>query len=316
MSVNSMSDTFDDVIGSDHVRLIEQIVTPLTPYVLCDHFVSTEVHPWDHKYVDFSLDLSRANDLVAHKNYQDIRHLDIICVQVDWFDLFCDEILPRIEERKIQVILITSQWHLPQIHRSAKTDKLLANDAILLWISQNPIYVHHKKYMAFPYGIRPSYVHQYIDFVKSFDLAAVAAEGSKSIKILNQCSTVHPQLPWNHIRRNYKIFGVDSGHALSYTEFLGNISRAEFVISTPGDRDDCYRHYECIGLNAIPVSNIAGGYPEIFEEDMVYSQGDDMKNSVVTQTISNTFHKTNRDRLTVAFWVRKMNERVASLRET
>jgi hypothetical protein len=49
-----------------------------------------------------------------------------------------------------------------------------------------------------------------------------------------------------------------------------NILKSEFVISTLGDRDDYYRHYECI------VSNINDGYKDIFEENMVYSNANEM----------------------------------------
>jgi hypothetical protein len=39
----------------------------------------------------------------------------------------------------------------------------------------------------------------------------------------------------------FDIFGKDSGIFINYTDFLTNILNAEFVISTTGDRDDCYR---------------------------------------------------------------------------
>ena len=37
-----------------------------------------------------------------------------------------------------------------------------------------------------------------------------------------------------------------------------------------GDRDDCFRHYEAIGLNTIPVSNIGFLYKRIFGDNMLY----------------------------------------------
>ena len=302
--------TFDNVIESEHVKRIENIVTPLTPYVICNHFVSTEVHDSEMKDIDCPLELS-ANDLRKNQNYQDIKHLDIIQVQVDLFDFFYDEILPVIAEKKIQVIVLTSQWRLPQMQQSEKTDKLLDHDTILLWISQNPIpnYTHHKKYMPFPYGIHHENINEYIDFVKSYD----TQPQDKTTKILNQFSSVHNHLPGNHIRRMYGTFGVHSGNSLNYTDYLTNISNAEFVISTSGDRDDCYRHYECIGLNAIPVSNIADGYKGIFEENMVYSHAEEMLNSVNTQMVNYEYKKPNRDVLTVSHWVNKINERIQCL---
>jgi hypothetical protein len=89
-----------------------------------------------------------------------------------------------------------------------------------------------------------------------------------------------------------------------------NILNVEFVISTSGDRDDCYRHYECIGLNAIPISNINGGYKEIFEENMVYSNAEEMMNMIKYQTVNSNYTPPNKDILTISYWVCKINEKL------
>ena len=239
-----MSNTFEDIILSNNENLIEHLVTPLTPYFICNHFISTEIY-WDSpKSIWKDLKL-KANDLLKNKNYNDIKNFEIIQVQVDFFDFFYDEVLPIITKNNIKVIIITSQWHLPQIKRNSKTDDLLNNNNILLWISPNPIYTNHEKYMAFPYGIFYDSVDSYINFIKSHNI-----NNDKNIKILNQIASVHDHLPNNHIRKVFDIFGKNSGNHINYTDFLTNILNAEFVISTAGDRDDCYRHYECIGLNA------------------------------------------------------------------
>ena len=83
---------------------------------------------------------------------------------MDHFPKFVNEILPKINKK---IILITSQCHLPQIKKNEMTDNLLQNDKIILWISQNPIYQNHKKYMAFPYGIKPKSVYEYHNFIKN-----------------------------------------------------------------------------------------------------------------------------------------------------
>ena len=95
----------------------------------------------------------KANDLIKNNNYNDIKNFEIIQIQVDLFNFFYDEILPIIIKNNIKVVIITSQWHLPQIQRNQKTDDLLNNSNIILWISQNPIYTNNEKYMAFPIGI-------------------------------------------------------------------------------------------------------------------------------------------------------------------
>ena len=299
-----MSCTFDNII-LESKNAIENLVTPLAPYFICNHFISTEIHRdsgW--KYVGINLDL-KANDLLKNKNYDDIKNFEIIQVQVDYFNFFYDEILPIICKNNIRVIIITSQWNLPQINKNNKTDALLNHDNIILWISQNPIYSNNKKYMSFPYGLLHTTLTDYVNFIKSNNFNNV-----KNIKILNQKANVHAHLPNNHIRKMVDIFGKDSGCNLSYNDFLTNILNSEFVISTVGDRDDCYRHYECLGLNAIPISNINNdNYKDIFEENMIYSYAEEMINMINDKIVYYNYKKPNRDILTISYWNCKINER-------
>jgi hypothetical protein len=297
-----------DNISLENINPIEYIVTPVSPYFICNHFISTEIHSSDAKYIRIDLDL-KANDLLKNKNYNDIKNFDIIQVQVDLFDFFYDTVLPIILKNDIKVIIITSQWHWPQIQRSYKTDELLNNSNILLWVSQNPIYKNNDKYMAFPYGIIHTTLAYYVNFVRYHNV-----NNDKHIKILNQYSATHGHLPENHIRKKYDIFGKNSGNSMNYTDFLRNILNAEFVISTSGDRDDCYRNYECIGLNAIPVSNIDDAYRDIFGENMVYSNAEEMIDMIYNNTVNYNYKKPNRDIVTLPYWVCKINEKINALR--
>jgi hypothetical protein len=294
----------------ENINPVEYLITPLAPYFICNHFISTEIHNRpNNKYVDMHLEL-KSNDLIKNKNYNDIKNFEIIQIQVDLFHFFCHEILPIIIKNNIKVIIITSQFHLPQIQRSQTTDDILNHSNIVLWISQNPIYENNEKYMAFPYGICHTNINNYVNFIKLNNI-----ETDKKIKIVNQYATTHSHLPNNHIRKRFDIFGKNSGNGsnVNYTEFLTSILNSEFVISTAGDRDDCYRHYECIGLNAIPVSNINGGYKDIFEDNMVYSNAEEMIHMIKSNTVNYTYKKPNRDILTISYWVCKINQKIKSL---
>jgi hypothetical protein len=302
-----MNKIFDEVLSkTDNNNVFKQFITPISPYYICNHFISTEINPPGWKYIGFDLNL-KSNDLLKNNNYNDIKDLDIIQIQVDEFIFFCNTVLPIIEKNNIRVIIITSQEHLPQIHRNEYTDRVLNHPNILLWIGQNPIY-NDPKYMAFPSGIRQHNIFEYTQFAKSYN-----TNNPKSIKILNQCARAHPHLPQNHIRNAYTIFGRESGCPISYNDFLTNISNAEFVISTSGDRDDCYRHYECIGLDAIPVSNIGGDYKNIFNENMLYSNAEEMVNMVTTGTVNYPYTKPNKDILTMRYWENQIQNKIYEL---
>ena len=119
----------DNIIFSNK-NPIEYIVTPFTPYFICNHFISTEIHHSDWTYLGIKL---KSNDLLKNKNYNDIKNFEIIQIQVDYFDFFYDEILPCICKNNIKIIIITSQWQLPSLKQNYKTDNLLNNDNIILW---------------------------------------------------------------------------------------------------------------------------------------------------------------------------------------
>ena len=58
---------FEEMLSNEITDYVEHIVTPLTPYFLCDRFISTELNPNSIKYVDHALDI-QANDLVKNDN--------------------------------------------------------------------------------------------------------------------------------------------------------------------------------------------------------------------------------------------------------
>jgi hypothetical protein len=116
--------TFDNIIELTDPA-IELYITPLSPYFICDHFISTEIHYSSGvKFVDYNLKL-KANDLLKNKNYDDIKNFDILQVQVDHFDFFYDEVLAILVKNNKTVIIITSQLHRPQLEKSYKTYELL-----------------------------------------------------------------------------------------------------------------------------------------------------------------------------------------------
>ena len=120
--------------------------------------------------------------------------------------------------------------------------------------------------MAFPYGIYHNSVNDYINFIKNNN--EILNNNTKTNLCFNSPINVGDHFPKNHIRR-HPIFNSVRNKALPYNEYLHNILKSKFTISTSGDRDDCYRHYECIGLNSIPIANI--NYREIFGNNMIYS---------------------------------------------
>lgn len=287
-------------------KYLDHIVSVATPYLLCNHFISDELNPkvkFHYLNVKFNV---KANDILRNNNLNTIKNGQVLQVQNNYLKYFHDNVLPYLKDKNIKIVLITSQYHLHAIKKSEMTDKILNSENILLWISTNPVYENSDKYMAFPYGMHYNKVNLYVDYLKKNNI-------SKKVNIRNLQSSVHRHLPENHIRRQYRIFGVNSGRRLQFGQYLREISESKYLISTAGDRDDCYRHYECIGLNTIPISNISPLYKSIFEDSMIFSNAEEMISMLENNNTNIEYKQPNRDIVTVEYWRNKINERICKL---
>ena len=286
---------FKTVTESNQENWLGQITTPLMPYFMCNHHISTEINESDSKFVGLKFDFN-SNDILKNNNLQAIKNYDIVQVQVDYFKDFCKYILPFLRANNIRIVLITSQWQMPQVEISSESYECLNCDNILLWASQNPIYSNHDKYMAIPYGLNHISLSNYIEFVK------LNEHNIKIDNLFNGHAGTHAHLPINHIRRTHKIFGENSPQRLDYSSYLSMLSRAKFAISTTGDRDDCYRHYECIGLKAIPITNVGNEYISIFGNNMIYLNADQLLDIVSCNHLNYSYIIPDRNILTIIYW--------------
>lgn len=301
---------FDD--NKDNVNSLYAIINPLSPYFICDHYVSTEIFPGKPKSDYWKNENARkfikGNNLLENKNYSQVNKYDIIQCQVDHLNNFIDNILPKIEQ---QFILITSQCHLPQITKTdhgKSCDEIFRNKKIILWISQNPIFKNKNKYMAFPYGINPNSVIEYHKFIKKHNKIV------KNIHVSNLKQAVHKHLKKNHIRKKYDILGTNSGPRLKYDEYLKIILSSEFLISTAGDRDDCYRHYEAIGLETIPISNINKNYYDIFGESMYITDEENVYKIAKSKKCDKKYLKPNKNIIYLDYWKKKIDDRIQKIK--
>ena len=56
---------------------------------------------------------------------------------------------------------------------------------------------------------------------------------------------------------------------LSYTKYCSQLAAARFVISPAGDRFECFRHWEAIGLGTVPVCDCPRVYSQIVPGGML-----------------------------------------------
>lgn len=292
------------------VTVYRKLVTPWTGYFICDHYFGNEFWTFCPEQSEYLCRNIHANDLLKHRNYHLIKEFDIIFVQFHFLSSFVESALPRLNTR---IILFTSQCHLggPQ-QPTLVTDLCLESDKIVLWISTNPIYENNPKYFAFPYGLlnNPTDINLYYDFLKSH---IEGLENQKTAKLYNSPVGVHRHLPMNHIRRSCLALGSTSKNFLTRSEYYTQLLKSEFVISTTGDRDDCYRHYECIGLGAKPISNANQMHRAIFGDNMIYCDKDEILAILENPLKLDQYTSPDRNLVTVDYWKQKIYTRFREL---
>ena len=286
-------------------NLIQRIINPFSPIFLCDHYIGREiVSLHNHKiygpefqlYNSFIESINK-NNILKNNNLHTIKDYDIIYVEVKWFDVFAINILPKINKK---IILITGQWEWPQVYLSKNTDFILNHPNILLWISQNPIYPNSPKYMAFPYGIAHYNLEKYALALLQYDNNNEKGQNVVNLPINNGTNPCRSKLP---------ILPV-----MDTNEFYKKISDSKFALSPIGDRDDCYRHYECIGLGTVPISNIGSHYRAIFGENMYYCDIDTMVGILDNGTIDCSYSAPNRDLICFDYYKDKVMNRISELK--
>tara|TARA_Y100000741_G_C18258819_1_gene559898 strand:- start:1250 stop:2191 length:942 start_codon:yes stop_codon:yes gene_type:complete len=303
--------------------LLGTIINPLTPYFLCNHYIASEIIPGSDDYVPYKYPIIipyGTNNLLINKNYNAIKNNDIIVCQVNYFDLFSREIFPTLGNKKI--ILITSQWAYPALERSDSTDKILASPNIILWISQNPIYENNDKYMAFPYGINMKDISLYYSHLAGVNMDISGNRDllqlNKNKNILHTNLNVEEWYPEDHIRRNFSCFGTESPDRIGYVQYLKELTRSRYILSPQGDRPDCYRNYEAIGLGCIPIANLDGEFKRIFGENMIYRSGEEMQNILQTSRVvvngkDKEYKLPDRRIILSSYWREKIIERIKNL---
>lgn len=263
-------------------NLLRNVINPSSPYFICDYCISNEC-----KIIEIPL-----KNILKMNELPDFQENDIIQCQVDFLDYFIDNILPNI---KTKIILITSQRNLPQIHQSTKTDELLNHPNILLWISQNPIYPESDKYHPFPFGIDHKKINIFCSKLFSIN--------KKEIFVNNlYFSDTHPS------RKS-----LQKGPKYHPEKYYDTLKMSKFLISPIGDRDDCYRHYECIAFETIPISNISENYKSIFGENMLYKNTKELRNIIESGKLKEKYSPPNRNLICLSYYVNIINEKLQNL---
>ena len=217
---------------------------------------------------------------------------DTIYVTFTKLESFVTDILPYIN---VNVVLITGQWQLLPVHvvgnstTTTTTQKgqkpgvppisteiiqsIVTHSNIMHWFCQNldvylggstegKYYYDHPKISPFPYGLREGQNDLTTNTIyKSAVLQSLQQQPKNETNNNNNNNNNENRIyvgyltPTNKERRDMLI--PSSPTKLSKEKYYEELSRHQYAVSPNGDRPECYRHYEAIGLNTIPITQLS-----------------------------------------------------------
>lgn len=276
--------------------LLPFFVNPFSPMLLCDwHYSNDEPDTWKGDLTWTQIATNPLNKSGA----VDVKPCESVCVDVATFESFVTDILPSI---KVKMLLFTHRWTLPQLHKSHITEVVRTHPNISHWFAQNPVYVEDDKYSAFPYGLEPVSLHEFADAFLSYH------QGYK----LKDSTIEHLHVSDTHPSRQKLISkrAAREGH-LHVRQYYEKIAGTRFMISPRGDRPDCYRHWEAIGLGAIPIANIDWAlYGPLFGNDMMYVDDVDEMIELLDNLnrLDSRYQPPQSHKVLTRYWMRKVGD--------
>lgn len=236
-------------------RASRVIVTPFTGFILSDHYLSSEIDELALNWLNRRTRSFRG----GRAKYDKCRF--VFC-QVDQLQEFADIYLPKIESK---FVLLTGKWGLPGLKLSATVHEILNHPLVVYWFSQNQVF-RELSIAPFPYGVE---VRAAPAVVREARRARKKSVHSRSKILFIPHSSIHPHLEGASRRFRESMSGVMK-HKMSHGEYLSEIARHLMVLSPGGDRPDTYRHWECIALGSVPVSNLEAELTPLFLNNMRY----------------------------------------------
>ena len=185
---------------------------------------------------------------------------DTLYVNPMYLQEFTGNFLPAITT---EFVLLTDNWmmgynRLKWMHTVAPD--IVASRWLLKWFATN---IHmdytggmerHPKVAPFPLGLKqnmPGAKASYRRPIQAFK--AMFNETLHNPALLEKTTTVYAG--YTHPRGNRKQIPRGT-RRLPYHQYLREVAHAKYVISPDGDHPDCHRHYESIGLGAVPITEL------------------------------------------------------------
>ena len=289
-------------LARNKTDLIKEIVNPFFGYFVCDYFLGSE------PTIEFAT--IAAPTALKWNTPEDAKRLktgDMVYVQADFIDEFLVQYLPLVTAR---FLLMTGQWREPYLTLDPTVDKrylalkngkqittyILGHPLVAHWFVQNP-HIVDAKVSGIPYGVYHGTLVEYADALRKID-----SVNKTAAMTLTYMSATH----WS---RAPLIAAAKKAGAMQATKadphmFYAQLAASQFVFSPVGDRPDCYRHWEAIGLGAVPICNCPHAFQGLYNRNMLFVAHEDFNvMTVLSETWAQSAYRSpNRRLVLVAHW--------------
>jgi hypothetical protein len=199
-----------------------------------------------------------AGKVLNNTSMERLEHNDTIYVTFIALEEFVNHKLDKITK---DVVIISGQFQRTRMVPNHVIVKLLNNPHVIQWFCQNLPYYggvdpFHPKISPFPYGLkevahnpalnRPLEAYKQVFFQNlmiqdpNVGRSKMVYAGPLRLRKLPSRASI----PTEVSRR------------LAPKQFFQNIANSTYILSPNGDRPECYRHYEALGLGTVPITEL------------------------------------------------------------
>lgn len=279
--------------GYGWFELLEEVVHPFSGWYLCEYYFGNEHQHW--LGADAFQLLERRRKLKPLPPCGHLHEMAVVFVEATRIDEFAQLCLPVL---KRHIILLTGRWHLPAVQKSTGTEQIIRNEYIYRWFLQNPFTIH-EKIIQLPYGIMHSNLPSFAHYAAQQDLL------SRDRQILTS-------LPLGNTNSERGKLSSHQLPRLSVDVYYTKLTEVSFVLSPAGDRPDCHRHLEAIGLGVQPICNCPSHFKGLFGDRMIFSNVQDMnaflENPKLLEPLRKRISLEDQDILSIGYWQKRIAE--------
>lgn len=206
---------------------------PSFPFITGDGFRSISTHIFDE----------------TGQNFQpsDVQQGDTIFVKSDFINFFYENIHPKISS---DYILIT---HNSDLSASSACRGLLEEETLIAWLAQNAYEVSHPKLIPIPIGLENRYNQNGDPSRVEKAIKRLSDKAKRNIFIYMNFNVATCPQERGEVFSLFKDRSYVISSPKSYSAFLRDLSRTNFVLCPRGNGFDCHRTWEALLMGAIPI---------------------------------------------------------------